>query len=276
MSCEPRPIATISRCALPVVLILAATPSATFAEAFDCHPIRGRETATQVARRLTGDSRNTYQPWFQIMDSASRFVPKSQYHRVRPGWRACTSKAAVDSRVQSTAIRPVSVQPDPIQAANIRVERPQAATPGFLQLIDGVDFTLLWIGAAAIVPWFGWKVVDGYIHRRNAVSIVMQHFAHRFVREFERPLIQRQTERPVRSRVRLSPVRGRLDILLAPGEGRRYPNLADHKKNFEYDVVRIQRLLADESFVREPLYTRAGWVIVPFRVKAVRKHTGVA
>ena len=81
----------------------------------------------------------------------------------------------------------------------------------------------------------------------------MRHFADRFVREFERPLIQQHAaERPVRSRVRLQPARTRFDILLAPGTGRRYPNLSDHKQNVEYDVARVLHVLADESFVRRP------------------------
>ena len=64
--------------------------------------------------------------------------------------------------------------------------------------------------------------------------------------------------------------------MLAPGEGRRYPNLSDHRKNVEYDVGRIVRLLADDSFVRDPLYAHAEWVVVPFRFRVGRKqHTGV-
>jgi hypothetical protein len=254
--------------------MMAAAPSAAFPQSFDCHPIRGRESATQVARRLTGDSRSTYQPWFQIMDTASRFVPKSQYDRIRPGWRACTAKATVESSAQP-AVQP-TVQRETIDATDVGVAPQQSSTAGLLHVIEGIDLRWAWFGAAVILPFVGWKAVDGYVGRRNAVTIVMRHFAHRFVREFERPLIQQQTERPVRSRLRLSPTRARLDILLAPGEGRRYPNLSDHKKNVEYDVVRIHRLLADESFVRDPLYTRAGWVVVPFRFKAGRKNAGVA
>ena len=41
----------------------------------------------------------------------------------------------------------------------------------------------------------------------------------------------------------------RLDILLAPGAGRRYPNLSDHRSNVEYDVQRVLTLLKDEPFV---------------------------
>ncbi len=104
----------------------------------------------------------------------------------------------------------------------------------------------------------------------------MSHFAYRFVREFERPLVQQPTEPPLRSRLRLSPARARLKILLAPGQGRRYPNLSDHRKNVEYDVVRVLQSLADDSFVPDSLYSQAGWVVVSFRFKVDRKHTGVA
>ena len=106
-------------------------------------------------------------------------------------------------------------------------------------------------------------------------ALVMRHFADRFVREFERPLIQRRRGAPRSVRLRSSPLRARLEILLAPGKGRRYPNLSDHKKNVEYDVVRVLHVLADESFVPDPLYSQAGWVVVPFRFKVGPKHTGV-
>jgi hypothetical protein len=95
----------------------------------------------------------------------------------------------------------------------------------------------------------------------------MQHFATRFVQEFERPLLWSDAGRPLRSRVRYSARRGRLDILLAPGKGRRYPNLSDHKKNMEYDVARVVHALADKSFVSGTPYTQAGWVVVPFQFK---------
>ena len=126
-----------------------------------------------------------------------------------------------------------------------------------------------------IVPLFGLKIADDYVSRRNARLIVMKHFAHRFINEFERPLMQQPAEHPVRSLVRLSPARARLQILLAPGDGRRYPNLDDHRKNVEYDVLRIVRLLADESFALDLPYTEAGWVVVPFRMKTRQKPTGV-
>jgi 3D (Asp-Asp-Asp) domain-containing protein len=284
MSYELRAIGTKSRCALAFVLALASASTA-FSQSV-CHPIRRGESATQLARRITGDSRNTYQPWFQIMDASSRFIPKSQYSRIRPGWRACIVEEAVESRVQ---IAP-AIQRPTLAATDLPRNPPRAtsAPPSVTALgvpldwlakavrpIAGVDLTWLWLGSAVIVPLFGWRIVDDYVGRRNTRLIVMKHFAHRFVREFERPLIQQQEDRPVRSRLRLSPARARLDILLAPGQGRRYPNLTDHKKNVEYDVVRIVQSLADDSFVRDPIYVQAGWVVVPFRFKVGHKHSGV-
>jgi hypothetical protein len=259
----------ISRCALPFVLTLVLAPSA-FAQSTVCHPIRGGETATQLARRITGDARNVYQPSFQIMDASSRFVPKSQYDRIRRGWRACIVKETVASGVQPAA------QVETLEAAEVPIASPQTVAADILPAPGGIDLTFVWLGAAVVLPLVGWKALDNYTSRRKTSLIVMKHFAHRFVREFERPLIQHPAERPVRSLVRLSPVRARLDILLAPGEGKRYPNLADHRKNVEYDVVRILRVLADDSFVRDPLYTQEGWVVVPFRFKVSRKHTGAA
>ena len=274
MSCESPPIKSISRCALPFVVALAVCPSSAFSQTPVCHPIQRGETATQLARRITGDGGNTYQPWFQIMDGSSRFIPKSQYARIRPGWRACIVKETIES----SSVQPVTQLAKATSEAPVVADggpRP-AVTDAIRPAVDGVDLTLVWLGAALALPLFGWRFVDDYMARKQAVLLVMRHYAHRFVREFERPLIQQPTELPLRARLRLRPARGRVDILLAPGEGRRYPNLSDHRKNLEYDVVRIVRLLGDESFVRDPLYVHADWVVVPFRFNVGHKHTGVS
>jgi hypothetical protein len=142
---------------------------------------------------------------------------------------------------------------------------PQSVAFEILRAIGGLDFPMVWLGAAMVVPWVGWRFMDDYLVRKKTRTIVMQHFATRFVQQFERPLMWSAADRPVRSRVRFSARRGQLDILLAPGQGRRYPNLSDHKKNMEYDVARIVHALADQSFVNGPLYMQAGWVVVPFQ-----------
>jgi hypothetical protein len=287
----------IIRYALPIALMLAVEPPAASAQSVACHTIRRGESAAHVARRLTGDGWNAYRPWFQIMNASSRFIPKSQYNRIRPGWRACVIKpirtpvdatnaasregpGALEASPASDA--PVSGSPEalggPVVLAAtdtiaIAGDGPQSETTSVLRAIRGVDLTIVWLSAAIAVPWFGWRIVDAHLIRRRTTSIVMRHFAERFVREFERPLVWYDAGRPVRTRVRFSARRGRLDILLAPGTGRRYPNLSDHKKNVEYDVARVVRALADESFTCGPLSTQAGWVVVPFRF-LVRRSRG--
>ena len=152
------------------------------------------------------------------------------------------------------------------------VDGPQSAASDVLRTIGSVDLTMVWLGAAMVVPWFGWRILDDYLARRKTTAIVMRHFALRFVDEFERPLVRTAWRSvPCDRGSATSARRGRFDILLAPGTGRRYPNLSDHRQNVEYDVARVMQVLADDSFVRGPLYTHAGWVVVPFQFKAGHK-----
>jgi hypothetical protein len=286
MRCALRPISRIARGVLTIGLIVAASPSAVFTQSsLVCHPIRRGESAEAAARRITGHGRNTYEAWFQIMNASSKFVPKSQYDRVRAGWRACiTEPAAVSATsdlVRSIELldafpAPDSPGADALATATSLVSPdhdPQPEAPGILRAIGSIDITFIWLGAAVVVSWVGWRVFDGYSARRNTASIVMKHFAARFIQEFERPLVRsHEAERAAQSGLRRKR-RGRFDILLAPGQGRRYPNLSDHRKNVEYDVARVLRLLADESFVSDPLYTQAGWVVVPFQTRNGRGVT---
>ena len=94
----------------------------------------------------------------------------------------------------------------------------------------------------------------------------MQRFGERFVREFERPLLERRAgAAPIRAQLRAHAGRGRLDVWLAPNAGRRYPNLSDHKDNVVYDVARVSQLLQDPSFVCTAPYAQGGWVVIPFQ-----------
>jgi hypothetical protein len=275
MSCDSGRTKPISPYAL-LFVIAVAWPHSASSESADCYTVRRGETATQLARRITGDGRNKYQTWFQIMDALSRSVPKSQYDRIRPGWRACVVKETSASPVQPAAqqVRDVALQRQ-VRTESVARATPQPTVTTATPWVSGFDLALVWIGAAVVLPLFGWKMLDDYLARRRTALLVMRHFAHRFVREFERPLIQAPEELPLRARLRLFPARGRVDILLAPGNGKRYPNLSDHRKNVEYDVIRIAHLLNDDSFVCDPLYTHAEWVVVPFRFNLGRKHTGV-
>src|SRR5688572_24743604 len=300
MRCVLAPMIRIARSVLPIVLMLASAPTTVSAQSLICHQIRRGESATQVARRITGDSRDAYQTWFQIRNASSRFVPKSQYNGIRAGWHACVRKPIIErasAKIADEAVSAAVLVSDasaaaagaealPLPAAVVRPavtgettddvsESLPSRAREILRAIGSTDFAMVWLGAAMVVPWFGWRILDGHLVRRKTKTIVMKHFATRFVREFERPLRWSAAERPLRSRVRYSARRGRLDILLAPGKGRRYPNLLDHKKNMEYDVARVVNVLADPSFMNGPLYSQAGWVVVPFQFKTGTNQTGV-
>ena len=290
-----RPMTRIAWSAL-IVLTLEALPTDAFARSPVCHVIRRGESAAQAARRTTGNGRNAYQAWFQIMNASSRFVPKSQYDRIHAGWRACVVPAIrnlsstanqFDAREAADVSTPPSGSRAPTllaaptalaraDAGDAAGDRLHPAASGVFRRLGGVDLTMLWLCAAVAALWLGWRIVDDYLARRKTASIVVRYFVDRFVDEFERPLVRYDVwEQPVRSRLRLGVRLGRFDILLAPGEGRRYPNLSDHKKNVEYDVARVIHVLADDSFVSGPLYTHAGWVVVPFQFKVGPKQSGV-
>ena len=80
-----------------IVLMLEALPTDAFAQSRVCDAIRRGESATQAARRMTGNGWNAYQAWFEIMNASSKFVPKSQYDRIHAGWRACVVTPATRS-----------------------------------------------------------------------------------------------------------------------------------------------------------------------------------
>jgi len=274
---------TFSRCAWPVVLMLVAGPSAAFGESFACYPFQRGDTASRLAKRLTGNAANKYQPWFDIVDLMGRSVPKSQYDRVRSGWRACVLKRATAGRL----IEARQVVTNEEAGQFVRAASPPPANaprtiqsvfrPGVVALRANLDVdpAHVWLGAAVALPALGFVILGGFVRRRNAASIFMWQFAYLFLREFERPLLQEATDPAIRAQLRVRPYRSRLEICLAPGNGRRYPNLSDHRKNVEYDVNRVLSAIADDAFVCGRLRMREGWVVVPFRFSVRLKQRGV-
>ena len=266
-----------------IALVLVA-PRDVFAERLVCRTIHRGETASQAAKRLTGDARNRHQPSFQIVDPAtSRFVSKARYDRIRPGWRACIVRESAVSGTGSAVAVPQPIREVQAPVVNEPVPQPQvlgganarSVIESAVRLMRRVDLSVVGFAALVWVIWLVWWLGEDYIAHRQRVVAIMMLFGERFVREFERPLIQEESEHPLRSQFRFSPGRSRLEIFLAPGEGRRYPNLADHRKNVEYDVARVVRSLADQSFVGDSLYEKQGWVVVSFQLKANSKRVGV-
>ena len=236
----------LARYAMLAFLLMALGSRETSGQGMACLPVRPGDTAAELAWRLTGDARNMRQSWFQILNPATgRFVSKSTYDRIRAGWQACL-----------VGLR------DNAAESNTTAGRPVAA--GWARALAESN-AALW-GLLVLLIAFVFHSADQYVRERKATLIAMRRFANAFVREFERPLIDPgAAERPIRSQVRCTPHRARLEVLLAPNGRRRYPNLADHRTNVEYDVTRVLRSLNDQSFLIGPPYALGRWVVVPFQ-----------
>ena len=231
-----------------VLVILAGARDVRAHEMF-CVTVRPGDTAARLAARVTGDARNTGEEWFQILNPAvGRFVSKANYDRILSGWQACVVDGAiVTAHASSIASRPFG-----------------AARDGALRRLDSnvVLWGVLVVAIGLISHWS-----DQYLREQARLRTVMRRFAEAFVREFERPLVEPAVMAPpVQSQIRVTPHRARVDVWLAPQPGRRYPNLADHRQNLEYDVIRVLHTLRNPSFVSGPPYMQGRWVVVPFQL----------
>ena len=253
--------------ALPFVLVLTTCSTYASGGTLTCYAVRPGDTAAGLAQRFTGNARNRYQPWFQILNPArAAVIPKARYDSIQTGWHVC---------VATEMLRHASPQPPSAPPVVLQAGVTQGQTP--------IDFSFLWwvappfaIGSGLLLGWF---VSGRYIVDRRASLDLMRGFAVRFVSEFERPLFRRSAaDAPVKSRLRFAPARGRLEIMLAPGGGRTYPNLVDHKHNVEYDVERVERvlrLLRYGASINGPLRAEGPWVVIPFHFEPDRQQEGV-
>lgn len=252
--------------ALPLILIVTAGSQPAYAQHFlVCYPVRPGDTAARFALRLTGSAENRHEPWFRIVDTtAARTIAKAEYGLILPGWRVCIAQEMLRASAHT-------------QSVQIGLTEKRAA----------IDRWFLWwtvpllVVLAVLLAWF---VTVLNLGKRQAIVDTMRPFGEKFVREFERPLFQqraqsrvegRDADHPIRSRLRFAPHRDRLEVLLAPTDGRTYPNLSDHRRNLEYDVERVLQLLGDEPFSSGPFYAEGQWVVIPFQLKTTSKQEGV-
>jgi hypothetical protein len=225
-----------------MALVLAGIAAQTVAAAphLICHPIAPGETMTSLSLRLTEDPQGWRSDAFQVLDPAgARFISKADYRLVHPGLQACI----VEPMFRGAAL-------------------------------PGRDWWLLLL-ACSVAAAVSFVVVSS-MDRRKASSAALQTFGAAFIREFERPLVdERQARSVLRSELVVSRDRCSIEVLLAPAGGQRYPNLADHRTNVEYDVERVMSFLNDRRFTRGPLRARGVWVAIPFQMASdVRKEGG--
>jgi hypothetical protein len=234
-----------------------------------CYPIQPGDTAARLAQRFNGNAHNRHQPWFQIVEPTTEtFISKSRYGRIQAGWHVCVATEMLRrGPAQPRYHFVVSTAPVLLQAGVAQEQTP-------------TDLSALWWAVPLLIVVSGlvvtWVVAGKYIDERQASLDTMRAFGDKFISEFERPLFRRCASEPsVKSRLRFAPRRQRLEVLLAPAEGRTYPNLFDHRRNVEYDVERVLRLLRDASFTNGPLYADGPWVVIPFHLETGRQQEGV-
>ena len=247
-------------------VVLAAVSVDAGAQSAVCETVRPGDTASTVARRLTGRADSQDEPWFRVFDrSRSRVIPRPQYGRLQSGWQACVPTMRAVAHASATIPRTVST---PTRSL---AQRTMSAAPS--SVLDATSrsraqelaFLLLGLAASGAAVICGWRSVEGIVLKRKALKRQMLAFGRAFLSDFERPLlVSGVVDRPVHARMRCVPRERRLDILLAPGAGRRYPNLADHRRNVEYDVCRITQHLRHHAFVPIPPRAEGPWVVIPF------------
>jgi hypothetical protein len=253
-----------------VLLLLYVLPSRVEAQQFVCRPIAAGDTASSLARRLTGKAAAAYGDAFQVRDPARQmFVPKSQYQRLQSDWQACVARGPV-------ANTPVAYAPvvEVTAWATVRDKPMIAPTPQPLDrapvMLAGTARTLsggsdaVTIGAAAVLSIMLLAAVAGSL-APWPIPPAVRRAGENFVAVFARPLADTSSGvPPIQTRLRFRRRKQQLEISIAPGPGHRYPNLADHKQNLEYDVDRVISVLGNYVLSKPP--RAAGkWVVVTIR-----------
>jgi len=258
------------RLAAVVFLFVCAVPSRVDAQQFACRPIARGDTASSLARRLTGHAALAYADVFQILDPARRmFVPKSQYRRLRSEWQACVATGPLTSTPPAyapviapaaTAMVPtepaITITPLATSSAPLSLAPTERTLSGILlgTAVGGVVVVMLLLAAAA-----GWLAP-------RPIPPPMRRAGERFVTMFAQPLVDLDSGvPPIETRLRFVRRKQQLEISIAPGPGRRYPNLADHKRNVEYDVNRVIRVLGNRYVLTDRLRAAGKWVVVTIR-----------
>ena len=271
---------TLRNCRLTTValLLVSAVPLTAAAQEFVCSPIARGETASRLAHRLTGNPATAYTDVFQIRDPARRmFVPKSQYRNLKAGWQACVSITSLKSRpaafaTDGTPLTPVILPEEPaITSAPVRKT---AAPETFAWARWPTDAALAaWIAASFLLIVICISVA--VLLAPNPIPPPLRRAGDAFVNAFARPLVDPMSAGPpIQTRLRFVRRKQQLEISIAPGPGRRYPNLIDHKRNVEYDVTRVTGVLGHRVVVSDRLRAAGRWVVVPIRLAGV-KQTGV-
>ena len=260
--------ATLRSHRLPMVVFLVLCGASLRAEAqqFACWPIVRGDTASSLARRLTGTAANTYRDAFQIRDpTRQKFVPKSQYARLSTNWRACVARELLKSDERTSALAPAAAPSTAPPAAPSATS--QVASSAVLSAVTQYDVGFaVTFGAAVSLMLLMISAVSSYAAGRP-MPPALQRAGEDFLKAFATPLVDPTSAvPPIAGHLRFIRRKQRLEICIAPHGGRRYPNLADHKTNVVYDVHRVIGIMGAHRIVCDRLHAEGPWVVVSIRL----------
>jgi hypothetical protein len=144
------------------------------------------------------------------------------------------------------------------------VENRPLGTVVAMNLRDGDLQFAIQVGLIAWITLLAWLLTEAYFFGAQAIPAELRSYGDRFVQAFGRSLIhQRSDAPPIKARLRFVPRSQVLEILIAPNEGRSYPNLTDHRSNLEYDIDRVLALMGRQHRVAGRLYAEGKWIVIP-------------
>ena len=208
---------------LPVVvlLLLCTLPSRVAAQQFVCRPIAAGDTASSLARRLTGRADAAYGLAFQIRDPTRQmFVPKSQYHVFdrtgRPASRRdrCRKLRSCPRRWSSWPHRRWAARWSPPVATTLQAI---ASTPLALARADRTATDVPFAATIAVVLSIVFlSAVAGSLTRRPIPPSV-RRVGENFVAVFARPLLDASSGvPPIQTRLRFVRRKQQLEISSRP------------------------------------------------------------
>jgi hypothetical protein len=249
-----------------ITVVVAAASADAVAQSAICEMVTPGDTAAMVSRRLTGRANSHDEPWFRVFDrSRSQVIPRAQYNRLQSGWQACVPAMRAVRHASEPVPRSASTAIRSVPRGSLSAGRWDVLDVAFNRRMLKLALLLLGLAASGAAVLCVWQGVEQAAWKRKVFKREMLAFGCAFLNDFERPLrVDGIADRPVHARMRCDPRQRRLDILLAPGSGRRYPNLADHRRNVEYDVSRIAHHLRHHPFVPSAPHAEGEWVVIPF------------
>jgi len=212
-----------------------------------------------------GNAASAYGLAFQIRDPARRmFVPKSHYQRLQSDWQACVAPGPISNT-------PVAYAPvvELAEATTVHDEITIAPSPDALASapltaarVDGTPISVPFAGMMGAALLLIVLLSAAVSLAPRPIPPSLRRDGENFVTVFARPLIDESSRvPPIHTRLRFRRRKQQLEISIAPGPGHRYPNLADHKKNVEYDVDRVIAVLGN-YVLSNPPRAAGKWVVV--------------